>query len=339
MPSLVTPARTVAAIAVLVIAANVDTASASAKTHTTSKSHTHRLAKTHKPKHHRHEKKTHKVSAPAHAASVSSTRRKPTPTKRAQPTATTTTPTATTTTTTPTTTPQPVGISGSWNLVLDSEFSGSSLNTSVWQPGWYGTTGFTGPVNSSETACYSPSNVTFPGDGTMHLSVTHTPSTCGGVARSWTGSIVTTNPEDGRASGGFQYTYGVAEARVYIPSDGTQIANWPAFWTDGQSWPADGEDDIMEAINNDVCSTFHDPLGTPHVCNDLITPGWHTFASDWQPGSVTYYYDGVKVGTVTTGVTTAPMYLILDNTVDSTDYSNNAADAMQVQYVRVWQTS
>jgi hypothetical protein len=235
----------------------------------------------------------------------------------------------------------PVGVSGTWNLKLDSEFNGPSLDTSIWRSGWFGSnsSGFSGPINSSETACYTANNVTFPGDGTMHLNVTHTASTCSGVNEPWTGGVVTTNPNDGRSSGGYQYTYGLVEARVYVPADGTGIANWPAVWADGQSWPNDGEDDILESINNKVCSTFHDPLGAPHVCMNTgeITPGWHTFASDWEPGSVTYYYDGTDEGTVTSGVTSAPMYLILDNTVDATDYTNNVADAMQVQYVRVWQ--
>jgi beta-glucanase (GH16 family) len=172
----------------------------------------------------------------------------------------------------------------------------------------------------------------------MHLNVTAQSSTCGGVTRPYTGAAVTTNPDDGRGSGGFQYTYGVLEAKVYVPADGNQIADWPAVWADGQDWPADGEDDVMEGLGGEACFHFHDPLGGPGNCASAITPGWHTFASDWQPGSVTYYYDGVEVGSITTGITAAPQYIILDNTVWTGETSTTEADSMQVAYVRVWQS-
>ena len=149
----------------------------------------------------------------------------------------------------------PLGIPGTWNLELDSEFNGSSLNTSIWQTGWFGS-GVTSPANTHEEDCYSPSNVTFPGDGTMHLSVTTAQSTCGGNTYPYTGSMITTNPDDGRASGGYQFTYGVVEALVYVPpSASSTIANWPAVWADGQTWPADGEDDILEGLGG--CACFH----------------------------------------------------------------------------------
>jgi len=192
----------------------------------------------------------------------------PTPTT----TPTTTTPTTTNpTTTTPSSTPEPIGIPGNWNLTLDSEFNGPSLDTSIWHTGWFGS-GVTDPTNSYEEDCYSPSNVTFPGDGTMHLNVTATPSTCGGETRPYTGSLVSTNPDDG-AGGGFQFTYGVVEARVYLPADGNQIANWPAVWTDGQVWPQDGEDDLLEGLGGQACYHFHDPLGGPGNCDTSIAPG------------------------------------------------------------------
>ncbi len=172
----------------------------------------------------------------------------------------------------------------------------------------------------------------------MHLNVTADPSTCGGVTEPYTGAMVTSNPFDGRSGdGGFEYTYGVLEALVYVPAAGTQIADWPAVWTDGQYWPADGEDDVMEGQGGSACWDFHDLLAVPRSCDQSLTPGWHTFASDWEPGSVTYYYDGVDVGTITTGITSEPMYIALDNTVHANESAVTQADSMQVQYVRVWQ--
>jgi beta-glucanase (GH16 family) len=234
---------------------------------------------------------------------------------------------------------QPVGIPGNWNLVLDTEFDGSSLDTSVWRTGWFGS-GVTTPASNTDDDCYSPSNVSFPGDGTMHLDVTATSSTCGGVTYPYTGAMVTTNPNDGRGSGGFQYTYGVLEARVYVPAAGTVIADWPAVWADGQSWPTDGEDDVMEGLDGSACATFHDPLDVgirTRACSTTVGPGWHTFASNWEPGSITYYYDGAAIATVTSGVTSAPMYLLLTNTVKMGEPNVTEPASMQVQYVRVWQ--
>ena len=94
-----------------------------------------------------------------------------------------TTPPATTTTITPPTTPpstppQPDGVAGNWNLILDSEFDGPSLDTSIWQPGWFGT-GVTAADSAEAENCFDPNNITFPGDGSMHLNVTAAPSTCG----------------------------------------------------------------------------------------------------------------------------------------------------------------
>ncbi len=230
---------------------------------------------------------------------------------------------------------QPAGVPGVWRLVFDSEFNGSRLPTD-WRTGWFGG-GVTAPVRATELACYSPANVVFPGDGTMHLNVTAQPSTCGGISRPFSGAIVTTNPNDGRSAGGFQYTYGLLEARVYLPAVGRGVADWPAVWTDGQNWPSDGEDDVMEGLNGRLCFHFHDQQGARGGCVVRFKPGWHTFASDWSPGSVVYYYDGVRVGEVSEGVTGAPMYIVLDNTVRAGEQALTAVDSVRVKYVRVWQ--
>lgn len=231
--------------------------------------------------------------------------------------------------------PRLEGVPGHWKLALNSHFNGSAL-PAPWRAGWF-SDGVTVPVNKAENDCYSPKNVTFPGDGSMHLAVSAVSSTCGGATRPDTGALVSTNPDDGRSTPGFQYRYGVLQARVYLPrAVNGGIADWPAVWSDGQSWPADGEDDVLEGLRGEACWHFHDPLGGPGGCSARLKPGWHIFASDWQPGSVTYYYDGARVGRISTGITSSPMYLILDDTVAAGEAAT--VSAMRVSYVRVWQS-
>jgi hypothetical protein len=363
MLSISTKLQVIGAAAVLALGANVGIASALAKTHT-EKTKTHHVDKSHKTKHAKHSKKKKKTAKKAtkqvvaEASNVTPSRKRKTPPPTTTTTTTTTTPTTTTTTSTtpptdPTTaagTPQPAGISGNWNLILNSEFNGSTYDSSIWRTGVYTPNGgMSGPGSTYEDDCYSPNNVTFPGDDTMHLNLTDQSSSCvfdgGAITEPFTGSMLSTNPDDGRTSGGFQYTYGVLEARVYVPGSGSTIADWPAVWTDSHNWPMTGEDDIFEGLGGQACYHFH--YGTSAAdaqseggCDVDLTPGWHTFASDWQPGSVTYYYDGQKVGQLTSGITDAPMYIVLQNSTGDQSWNGpTEADSMQVSYVRVWQSS
>ena len=66
----------------------------------------------------------------------------------------------------------------------------------------------------------------------------------------------------------------------------------------------------------------------------IYTGGWHTFAANWEPGIVTYYYDGVDIGSVTSGITSAPMFLVLDYAAGNPIH---VPDTMKVDYLRVWQ--
>lgn len=233
------------------------------------------------------------------------------------------------------TTPTPIGISGNWTLKFDDEFNGTSLNQATWTPGWFGS-GISGPVNSSELNCYDSSQVQEPGDGYLHLNLISQASSCKS-SESYTGALVSSNPSDGvNGHSGYQYAYGVVEWRAYLPPSGTQIANWPATWSDGQSWPTDGENDTMEGLGGPACFHFHSPSGGPGNCVNGNYSGWHTFASNWQPGVVTYYYDGVQVGQITTGITSQPQYLIMNNSVES-DSPIATPATMLVDYVRVWQ--
>ncbi len=230
----------------------------------------------------------------------------------------------------------PPGAPSSWHLGFDDEFNQSSLNTSYWSTGWYGS-GLTGPIDTSdELVCYDPTHVLL-GGGELNLNLTATPESCqsgsGMLNEPYASGMVTTN-------GKYTFTYGYIEARVWLPGNGP-ITNWPAIWAveSGGTWPANGELDVLEGLGGKACYHFHNSSGGPGGCSQAtFTGGWHTFAADWEPGSVTWYYDGVQVGQLTNGVTSWPMYLLLDLSTDHTYGGAIQAPAtMRVDYLKVWQ--
>ena len=175
----------------------------------------------------------------------------------------------------------------------------------------------------------------------------------------------------------FTTTYGYIEGRMSLP--GTQGA-WPAFWMLPQStdiygeWPVSGEIDIMETCGkftdhstNAACGTLH--WGVPdHVYKgsgyvDLATDYsyFHTYAVDWEPGKITWLYDGKVVNvlqnweSMISGTTDSlsydapfdqPYYLLLNLAVDNGQFGGAVNRAtfqddinMYVDYVRVFQKS
>ncbi|GAA2748149.1 MULTISPECIES: glycoside hydrolase family 16 protein [Kitasatospora] len=275
------------------------------------------------------------TAAPTTAAptpTAAPTTAKPTPTAApttAAPTTAAPTPTAAPSTAAPASGTGPVGIPGSWRSVWGDEFNATSVDSSKWTANWLGcATCTTPPVNGAESGAYAPSQATVSG-GSLHLTAVNQATTVNGTTYPYRSGMVQSN---GKA----QFTYGAFEARIYLPPSGSQVANWPAFWTDGQSWPADGEMDIMEGLSGQACYHYHSPSGGPGGCAGGNFSGWHTFGADWEPGSVTYYYDGVKVGQITSGISSSPQYVILNNAVSSGNPTVTPAD-MQVDYVRVWQ--
>lgn len=230
------------------------------------------------------------------------------------------------------TTPHPSwSTSTGWREIFSDGFGGTSLKTQNWTPGWFGT-GKTGPVNTEENAGYNSANVSLSG-GHLHLDLTKQSITTPNGTFPYTGALID-------SSGKFDFAYGAIEFDAYLPprSNG-KPANWPALWTDGNgSWPTTGEMDVMEGLEGDTCYHFHDPSGGPGDCVSGTWSGWHKFGADWEKGKVTFYYDSRKVGEITSGITSAPMYLILNNTVNKDDSATAPAD-MEVNWVRVWKAS
>ena len=119
------------------------------------------------------------------------------------------------------------------------------------------------------------------------------------------------------------------------------INNWPAFWADGTgTWPVTGELDVMEGLSGKAAGHFHSPSGGPGVSApaSLNGAGCHVYAAEWGPGKVTFIYDGQTIGSITSGITSAPMYLILNLGVGGYGGPIQAPSTMTVDYVRVWKT-
>jgi chitodextrinase len=226
-------------------------------------------------------------------------------------------------------TPQPLGASGSWNLLFDDEMNGTSVDLSKWRPNWLGSsdTAITKPIDSSEQSCYDPAQVT---EGGGNLTLTAVKRLCtaqNGVTYQYASGMI-------ESDGKFNFTYGFMEAHMWLPNGGGSLVDWPAFWASGSNWPADGEIDVMEVLGGQLCWHFHYSGGAPGSCPSVPEiGGWHTFGADWEPGVITFYYDGVRVGQITSGVTSAPMKLCVNFGLSS----NIVVPANTlVDYVRVW---
>lgn len=227
--------------------------------------------------------------------------------------------------------------SGAWTPRFDDDFPGTTLNP-VWQPGWFGATGITPPVNST-----SPHNnstyVTLPGDSTAHMKVD-----------SSFGSILTTNPNNSASATGFQISPPAAfEARIFIPGPigSVLVPNWVAWWATGQNWPATGEIDFLESLGVPDWNAGHihdnatdgpnpsQPNGQGFTSNMSPNPyGWHMIGANWTASNtVQFFYDSVLVHTLATDGFTGPLYLVLNNTFNGT---LDGPTTSQVDWVRVW---
>jgi hypothetical protein len=142
----------------------------------------------------------------------------------------------------------------------------------------------------------------------------------------------------------FNFTYGYAAARMWLPK-GSGL--WPAFWTwpQNERWPP--EIDALEFYGDNVRNvylTYHAPGGSDQsiIRRADWTTGWHTFAVDWRPGSITWYIDGTEVKRRSSDVANVPMYLIANlaiangSNAPAPTSSTPLPTRLRIDWIRVW---
>ncbi|MEU6576741.1 glycoside hydrolase family 16 protein [Streptomyces sp. NPDC046805] len=203
--------------------------------------------------------------------------------------------------------------------------AGAGADSATWQ------TETGDNVDNHERQYYTASNANAALDGQGHLVVTARRENPAGY-QCWYGSCQYTSARLNTA-GRFTAQYGHVEARMKLPRG---QGMWPAFWMLGNDlgqfgWPASGEIDVMENVGYEpatVHGTIHGPgysgsggIGAAYSLpsGQAFADGFHTFAVDWSPGSLTWSVDGSVYQRRTpadlggrTWVFDKPFFLILD---------------------------
>ncbi|MER6078291.1 family 16 glycosylhydrolase [Streptomyces sp. NPDC001833] len=186
-------------------------------------------------------------------------------------------------------------------------------------------------VNNHEREYYTSGTHNAALDGQGHLVITARKENPANY-QCWYGTCQYTSARM-NTSGKFSAQYGHVEARMKIPRG---QGMWPAFWMLGTDigsvgWPNSGEIDVMENVGYEpstVHGTIHGPgysgsngIGAAYSLpnGQAFADGFHTFAVDWAPNSVTWSVDGTVYETRTpadvggnTWAFNKPFFLILN---------------------------
>jgi beta-glucanase (GH16 family) len=234
-----------------------------------------------------------------------------------------------------------------WKLSWGDDFdgaSGSAVDSGKWAydtgPNWY----------NGELQDYTSgtSNASLDGNGNLVIEARKESR----EGRQYTSARLKT---EGKKT----FTYGRIEGRMKLPY-GQGI--WPAFWMlGGNSWPANGEIDIMEHLGREpsiVHGTIHGPgysaANGPTAAFTLpggakVADDFHVFAIEWETNAIRWYVDGNLYSTKTpadikgnTWVFDHPFFIILNLAVGgewpgNPDATTVFPQKMVIDYIHVCQ--
>ena len=248
----------------------------------------------------------------------------------------------------------PESSSGESPYLWNDEFDGAAIDTSKWT--FEIGTGSSGWGNNEKEYYTGRKENAYVQDGILHIRANKEDYEGSG----YTSARMITK-------GKFTFTYGTVEARIALPV-GKGI--WPAFWMLGEnidkvSWPACGEIDIIEAINDEsiVYGTHHWQYEGQHASygnntsdfhgakKELDITQFHTYKLTWDEKLIAMYVDDFKYHEMSiednAGGTEAfhkPQFFLLNVAVggnwpgfeiDDSQFPNE----MLVDYIRVYPNS
>ncbi len=229
--------------------------------------------------------------------------------------------------------------------VFDDEFDGTTLGApwvALDRPG---------DASNQELECYRPANVAVSG-GNLNVT-TKIESGCSGDR--YTSGMVQWRQ--------FAFTYGTLEFRARL-AGGT--GTWPAVWMLGSDcqqsnittpdnvgtchWPEPGSEEIdvtevfggsKTTVNQGLISSAGRGNCRPETSD--VSTDFHVYQLVWAPGSLSWKIDGARTCTVSTGVPSTPMFVMI-NTAVGGDGGGTVDDATlpqqsSIDYLRVTTSS
>jgi beta-glucanase (GH16 family) len=239
----------------------------------------------------------------------------------------------------PSTQPVEPRLPGNWKLKFDDEFAGSTLNK-IWTPHQYWADGATDGEGDEKS---DPANISV-GDAMLQLTAAIDKK----FGTPYTGALVQAGGIREKSLPTFSFLFGYVEASIQIPA-GQGL--WPAFWLMPASYhDGNGEIDIMDNGTGNP-NTLHGGSimhgrEYQHQHPTELSPGFHTFAVDWQRDHITWYVDGQEWARTADPkvIPSEAMYPIFDLAVGGKwggppNASTQFPAIMRVDWIRVWQRS
>lgn len=235
--------------------------------------------------------------------------------------------------------PHPAGL----RLVFQSNFSGSQLNTSVWDTCYPWVVASAGCTNfaNPEYEWYLPSQVQL-SNGVLDLVAQQLPT----EGRSPNGAPTEYECRSGLVNTypGFRFEYGYVKVVARLPF---KRGLWSALWLAAANLKYPPEIDMIEYWGRKTRSAgvyLHPYDGIrltsyPTVAN--LSVGWHTFALDWTPSRLTWFIDGQAVLTTRHQIPDQPMYFMADLAYTSTNPALIATGSgcngvLSLKSVQIW---